>query len=212
MGARREDRIQPCQRLILRVGIPAIYWFGLASLCARCYEMHVSLFPCVKFKTIPPREWENIKLPLSGRAGLLIHTRPTTRKLLQTLCNGDKLHMRQTNGGRIRAGGDFSGDNVGEDPQKNGRRAVRQAQTSFKNGDDIEFDNFTIGVRPDPEDEYPILGPTGLDGVTVAVMHSGVTNAALVGQLLTRQILHNISDPILSNFLLDRFSLDGNNN
>ncbi|KAM0323751.1 hypothetical protein ACHAQA_008688 [Verticillium albo-atrum] len=155
--------------------------------------------------SVPLLAAENIRLPLKGREGLLINSCPTTKKYLNKLYNGDELHMRQTADGRIRSGADFSGGDSGEDPQKTADALFAKVQKTLKGGDELEFDYYTIGVRPDPEDGYPILGPTGLDGLSVAVMHSGVTNAAIVGQLLAKQILTNVSDPLLSHFRLDRF-------
>ncbi|KAI9155691.1 glycine/D-amino acid oxidase, deaminating [Paramyrothecium foliicola] len=155
--------------------------------------------------SVPLLAAENIRLPLSGREGLLINTRPVKENLLNKLYNGDQLHMRQTSEGRIRSGADFSGGDTGEDPQQAADELFAKLQKAFKGGEAIEYDYYTIGVRPDPEDGLPILGPTGLDGLTVAVMHSGVTNAAIVGDLLTKQILTNVSDPLLSPYRLDRF-------
>jgi glycine/D-amino acid oxidase-like deaminating enzyme len=150
-------------------------------------------------------EAENIRLPLKGREGLLINTRPVAQKLLSTLYNGDQLHMRQTLDGRIRSGKDFSGGDTGNDPEQAAAELFAKVQKAFKVGYDLEYDYYTVGVRPDPEDGLPILGPTGLEGLTVAVMHSGVTNAAAVGELLSRQILANVSDPLLAPYRLDRF-------
>jgi glycine/D-amino acid oxidase-like deaminating enzyme len=155
--------------------------------------------------SVPLLAAENIKLPLHGREGLLINTKPTEEKLLNTLYNGDKLHMRQTSDGRIRSGADFSGGDTGEDPQKAADDLFKKVQGAIQDGVNLEFDYYTIGVRPDPEDGLPILGATGLNGLTVAVMHSGVTNAAIVGELLSKQILTNTSDPLLDPYRLDRF-------
>jgi glycine/D-amino acid oxidase-like deaminating enzyme len=63
-----------------------------------------------------------------------------------------------------------------------------------------------VGYKPTPKDGLPIIGPTGLEAVSVAVMHSGVTNAAIVGELLSKQILTGEMDPNLEHFRLDRFN------
>jgi sarcosine oxidase subunit beta len=44
-------------------------------------------------------------------------------------------------------------------------------------------------VRPMPPDDLPILGRTSLDGFWIAVMHSGITNAALVGKIMAGLLL-----------------------
>ncbi|KAH7326702.1 FAD dependent oxidoreductase [Stachybotrys elegans] len=149
---------------------------------------------------------ENIPLPVSGREGMLINTKPIKERLLGSLVNAVQLHFRQTAEGRIRSGSQFSGGNPGDDPEATAQELFAKLQSAFNGDEKLEYDYYTIGVRPDPEDGLPILGPTGVDGLSIAVMHSGVTNAAIVGDLLSKQIIRNITDPILSHFRLDRFS------
>ncbi|EXK24579.1 hypothetical protein FOMG_18700 [Fusarium oxysporum f. sp. melonis 26406] len=81
---------------------------------------------------------------------------------------------------------------------------IRLAVFQGKDGNKLEFGHYTVGVRPDPEDGYPILGSTGLEGLDLAVMHSGVTNAALVGELLAKKILYGIEDQMLKDYRMDR--------
>lgn len=160
--------------------------------------------------SVPLLAAEGIKLPLEGRNGMLVNSKPTKKKYLDALINDKDLHMRQTIvEGRIRAGADYTGGDVGDDPQETAEKLFAQVQAALKDGDELEFDYYTVGTRPDPEDGLPILGPVpGLEGLTVAVMHSGVTNAAIVGELLSKQILTGESDAALVDFRFDRF---GNN-
>jgi glycine/D-amino acid oxidase-like deaminating enzyme len=157
--------------------------------------------------SVPLLAAEGIKLPLQGRDGMLVNSKPTKKKFLDALINDKDLHMRQTIfEGRIRAGADYTGGDVGDDPQETAEKLFAQVQASLKDGDELEFDYYTIGTRPDPEDGLPILGPVpGLEGLTVAVMHSGVTNAAIVGDLLSKQILTGENDAALEHFSFDRF-------
>lgn len=157
--------------------------------------------------SVPLLAAEGVDLPLTGRDGMLVNSKPTNKKFLNTLINAKDLHMRQTLlEGRIRSGADYTGGDTGDDPQTTAEELFAQVQASIIGGDELELDYYTIGTRPDPEDGVPILGPvTGLDGITVAVMHSGVTNAALVGELLSKQILSGETDSALEDFRFDRF-------
>lgn len=148
---------------------------------------------------------ENIRLPLNSREGLIANTMPTEKRYLKTLLRLPDLHLRQRLDGCISFGATFAGGKPGVDPQATAKELFERVQNTFKNGNELEFSHYTVGVRPDPEDGYPILGSTGLDGLDVAVMHSGVTNSALVGELLSQKILHGIEDPMLDHFRLDRF-------
>lgn len=158
--------------------------------------------------SVPLLATENVKLPVNGRQGMLVNSKPVSEKLLNTLINSDQLHVRQTvDEGRIRAGADYTGGDPGDNPQEDADKLFEKVQAVLVGGDDLEYDYYTIGTRPDPEDGIPILGATGLDGLTVAVMHSGVTNAAIVGELLTKKIMTGVSDPALVDFQLDRFNI-----
>lgn len=176
---------------------------GVVTGCGEVRGSHVVL--AAGLGSVPLLALENIKLPMYSREGLLVNTTPTRKRYLNTLVRLPDLHMRQTLDGRIRFGATFAGGKPGDDPQATAEELFKRVQKAFKRGSELEFDNYTIGVRPDPEDGYPILGSTGLDGLDVAVMHSGVTNAALVGELLSKKIVHGIEDPMLDHFRLARF-------
>ncbi|KAI1339597.1 FAD dependent oxidoreductase [Xylariaceae sp. FL0016] len=177
---------------------------GVSTARGDVYADHVVL--AAGLGCLPLLAMENITLPITGIAGLLINSKPTDKKYLDGVVNADDLHMRQTADGRIRAGADFSGGDASGDPQKTAEELFAKVKEALKAGDELEYDHYTVGIRPTPQDDIPILGPTGLDGLTVAVMHSGVSNGALVGELLTKQILTGASDPALDDFRLDRFS------
>ena len=61
-----------------------------------------------------------------------------------------------------------------------------------------------IGARPDPADGLPIIGPLA-DGLYVAAMHSGVTLAAHVGELVAAEALGKPAEA-LAPFRPTRFS------
>jgi len=154
---------------------------------------------------------ENITLPVQPREGLLVNSIPAKKgkkgekSLVQTVYNGDVLHMRQTSYGVIRSSRDFAGGSPGDDPQAHANEVFAQTQDALAGGHKLEYINYTIGRRPQPDDGFPILGATGLDGLSVAVMHSGVTNAAIVGQLMAKLVLTNVTDPLMEPYLFSRF-------
>ncbi|GAB7327957.1 hypothetical protein MBLNU13_g00023t1 [Cladosporium sp. NU13] len=162
--------------------------------------------------SVPLLATENIKLPVEGRAGLLANTLAVNKQYLNTLFHGPDLNMRQTRDGRILAGESFAGSDAGVDAEKTAREIIAKVQQAFKGGEeDIEYGYYTLGIRPDPEDGLPILGDTPLEGLDVAVMHSGVTLAAIVGKLIAEKVLTGHSDPALDYFRLDRFDAKAKN-
>lgn len=148
----------------------------------------------------------NISLPVTGVAGLLVNSQPTSDIVVNGVVNAKELHLRQTLDGVIRSGADYTGGDPSNDPQAEADELFGRLQDAIVGGKELVFDHYTIGYRPTPDDGFPILGPTGLKGLTIAVMHSGVTNAAIVGDLLSKQILSGESDPALVNFRFDRFN------
>ncbi|RYP62050.1 hypothetical protein DL769_007475 [Monosporascus sp. CRB-8-3] len=155
--------------------------------------------------SVPLLATEGISLPVTGEAGLLIHTKPTG-PLLNGVTYADELHLRQKLDGRILAGTDFAGGDPGPDPQKTAGELFVKLKQALKGTEDLELDYFTVGHRPTPQDGYPILGATGLEGLTLAVMHSGVTLAPVVGDLISKLVLTGKSDPMLADFSLGRFN------
>jgi glycine/D-amino acid oxidase-like deaminating enzyme len=156
--------------------------------------------------SVPLLATEGITVPVTAVPALIVNSKPTQERLLNQLINSKYLYMRQTRDGVIRAGCENPGDAPGGDPEKTARDVFSQVQESLVGGKKLEFDYYTIGYKPTPEGGLPIIGPTGLDAVSVAVMHSGVTNAAIVGELLSKQILTGEADQALDHFRLDRFA------
>ena len=148
---------------------------------------------------------EGVKLPVYPRDGLLVNSLPAKEGTVNTVCNGDRLHMRQTGYGVIRSGRDFSGGSPGDNPQAHADELFAMTKKTLADGQELQYRDYTIGRRPQPDDGLPILGATGLKGVSVAVMHSGVTNAAIVGKLMAKLVLTGVTDPLLEPYLLSRF-------
>ena len=147
----------------------------------------------------------DVEVPLETPPGLIAHSRPAP-KILNGLVMAPKLHMRQTAEGRIIAGGDFGGTDPGDNPQKAAGELFAKVKAALKGADALELDFHTIGYRPTPKDGMPILG--GVDarpGLYLAVLHSGVTLAPLVGLLATQEILDGKEAAELSSFRLSRF-------
>ena len=63
------------------------------------------------------------------------------------------------------------------------------------------------GIRALTEDFMPAVGwLPNADGVYVCVSHSGITLAAVLGELVAAEILRDADDPLLSDFRPSRFA------
>ncbi|MDE1990954.1 MAG: FAD-binding oxidoreductase [Rhizobiaceae bacterium] len=147
-----------------------------------------------------------VDVPLEAPPGLIVHSHPHP-PLLNGLVMAPELHMRQTAEGRIIAGSDYGGMEPGENPGKSADALFAKVKAMFRDGETLELDFHTVGYRPTPKDGFPIIG--GVDaapGLYLAVLHSGVTLAPLVGLLAAKEIIEENQDPELAPFRLSRFA------
>ena len=114
--------------------------------------------------------------------------------------------MRQCVDGRIVVGWDFGGSEVPVDPHHEAEKLIGVARELLVD-DDLCLEHFTLGVRPIPADGLPIIGPVSdLPGLYLAVMHSGITLAPLVGRLSAEEIVGGHALDVLEPYRLDRFT------
>ncbi len=155
--------------------------------------------------SVPIAASAGVTLPLSTPAGLIVHSRPVSKRL-NGLVMTPHLHMRQTAEGRIIAGSDFAGGDPGEDHRASAADLFARVKATLIDNVDLKLDFFTVGYRPTPADGFPIIGNAGRPGLYAAVMHSGVTLAPLAGLLAADELVSGQSDESLGPFRLQRFA------
>ena len=148
-------------------------------------------------------EW---KLPMQNKKGLIVQTSPVPELINHILMTND-VHFRQNLDGTLTAGEIFSGDF-----DKNTFAVDLASDVLSRISKKLDFrknlipTNIKIGTRPIPIDGFPVVGEIkGHKGVFVAVMHSGVTLAPLIGQLLASEMLETSKSPLLELFRPSRF-------
>ena len=147
-----------------------------------------------------------ISLPMTTPPGLLVHSCPHP-PLLNGLVLADRLHVRQTAEGRLVAGADYGGADPGPDAEATARRLFDGMKAMLKNADRLEYEGYTLGFRPTPADGFPALGrPKGVGDLYIAVTHSGVTLAPVIGLFAAREILDGDRDHLLTPYGADRFA------
>lgn len=138
-----------------------------------------------------------VEVAITAPPGLLVHSKPHPR-LLNGLVLAEAAHLRQTADGRVVAGADFTGTDPGDDPEATARDLFERAKAMLKGAGRLEFDRFTIGLRPTPFDGFPIVGrPQDLQGLYLSVMHSGMTLAPAVGVFAAQELLTGRRDPLI---------------
>ncbi len=146
----------------------------------------------------------DVVLDLQAPPGLLVHSEPGPR-LLNGLVMAPELHVRQTRDGRMVAGSDFGGTQPGDDPAATAGVLFQKVKTLLHGAEHLKMEFHTLGYRPTPKDGLPLIGrPSKVDGLYVAVMHSGITLAPAVGVFAAAEILRDERDPLLLPFHVDR--------
>jgi D-hydroxyproline dehydrogenase subunit beta len=148
-----------------------------------------------------------VHVPVQALPGLILQTAPVA-PVIDHLILAPGIHFRQTPDGALVAGEVFSGD--GPDPDRLTRDPAGLADEVMGRlrarlpGVDLHAATVGLGLRPVPPDGLPIIGPAA-DGLTVAVMHSGITLAALVGEMVA-QLVTGHPVPVLAAYSPARFA------
>jgi glycine/D-amino acid oxidase-like deaminating enzyme len=147
-----------------------------------------------------------VVIDLQTPGGVLVHTE-ILPPVLSRLVVSPRIHMRQTAEGRIVGGTDFGGSPMEAGPDRIADEMMTMIRQMVSGAEKVEMQRYSIGYRPTPADGFPIIGrPSGIAGLYLTVMHSGITNAPAVGAFVTKEILTGERDPLLAPFGLERFS------
>jgi glycine/D-amino acid oxidase-like deaminating enzyme len=147
-----------------------------------------------------------INVPLIESPGVLAHTKPG-EQLIRRVVLSPGAHMKQTHDGRLVAGMGFGSAPVTEATDEEGEKVLASGKSFLPDLSKLELERVTLGYRPLPRDGYPIIGfPAGAPDVYLAVMHSGVTLAPVVGRLASLEILDGVNVDLLSPYRIERFS------
>ena len=154
------------------------------------------------------------------KPGVIVRTKPS-KKLLHKIIVGPGVHVHQQLDGRVifgeQTGAPISHiERLKKKPKgfpselftrQHTDQILKMALTFIKNLDNLEVERTSIGWRPLPRDGKPVIGRLDkLPGVYVAVMHSGVSLAAIIGKLATQEILDGSTNIILQDFRPSRFN------
>ena len=144
-------------------------------------------------------------LEIDAPPGLLVHTNPLPR-LIGRLIIAPEIHLRQKQDGRLVAGSDFGGSPIDRGPMAVAEELLGLIRSLVLGAGSARLERYSVGYRPTPKDGLPIAGRVpGLDGLYVAVMHSGITNAPAVGAFAADEILGGKRHPLVRPYGLDRF-------
>jgi glycine/D-amino acid oxidase-like deaminating enzyme len=89
---------------------------------------------------------------------------------------------------------------------RHGRRILAKIGRFLPGAEGAALDRLTLGFRPMPLDEFPVMGALpDLPDLHVAVTHSGVTLAPIVGRLTAEEVLNGSRAEIFAPYRPERF-------
>lgn len=142
-----------------------------------------------------------VSLPLAAPPSLFIATTPQDR-LLNGLVLAPAMDVRQTLDGRIVAAAGIDG----RDPAEAARALLGDLQGMLRSGAGLSLASHAHVPRPTPDDGHPIVGPVDdVEGLYIAVTHSGMTLAAVLGRLVAQEIVDGERSALLAPYSFDRF-------
>ena len=140
---------------------------------------------------------------LAESPGLLVHSKPA-KPVLDRLVLAPHVHVKQDPSGAVVAGRDFGGGPVGDDPEREAHKLLDDVTCLVPGLSGLVLDHITIGRRTLPADGLPVVGSVA-EGRYVAVMHSGVTLAPLIGRAVAEELLSGTETALLRPFRPQRF-------
>lgn len=145
------------------------------------------------------------KVPLESTPGILAHSAPRPIALTR-LAFGPGANIKQTADGGFVTGENFGVSKV-PPTREVGEALLAKAATYVHAIKGAKLDMVTLGHRVLPKDSFPIVGHLpGSANAYVAAMHSGMTQAPLIGQLAAIEILGGPKADLLETFRPERFA------
>jgi len=166
------------------------------------------------------KRFGGFELPQRSTPGVIVVTRPV-KPLLRGILVAPGIHIHQRVDGRLIIGEQegapdnaahaarladrpkrFPNDSVAD---QHAQRLLSTTRHYLPSIGETEVDEVIIGWRPLPVDGHPVIGPSPADDrVYVAIMHSGVSLAAITGDLVARELADGIEMDLLQPFRADR--------
>jgi glycine/D-amino acid oxidase-like deaminating enzyme len=144
----------------------------------------------------------------SPAVGLLVTTTPVLARLARVVVAGG-LMVRPDGAGRLLLHGDEQDTRVREDTEPwpvpaPALELVTLLQGVLRNADTARVQSAQIGIRALPADHLPVVGSMQ-QGLYVVATHSGVTLAALLGELVAEELIDERQTAALERFRPARF-------
>lgn len=145
-------------------------------------------------------------VPLKESKGILAHSKPQVRCLDRVMI-APLTDAKQHLDGRIVTGQDFGESGDVEPTMELGQKYFETLAKYLPAAASAQVEFMTLGHRVMPKDGHPIIDRAPkYSNMYVAAQHSGMTCAPVVGQLVSMEVLDQVSVDMLQPYRLSRFS------
>lgn len=138
-----------------------------------------------------------INIPMLRRPGAVVKTRPVPAILKHVLAS-PRQEVRQLPCGALLAPASASHQSDNSESLTTSTtdladQTILRLREMFPDMA-LEWERVMVADRPMPQDGLPVVGHCGPKGLYVATMHSGITLAALMGELVAEEMISGISN------------------
>ena len=161
-------------------------------------------------------EMAGVHVPQEESPGVVVSTEPMPPILRNVAAlyappvgaGGQEVHIRQGSDGVVLMGEGSQESLARDDSPEHAAEILARASTYLPELKSATPVPVPVGYRPMPIDGMPVLGYThAVPNMYIALMHSGITLAPLVGELTTMEILDGARVDILEPYRPERFDI-----
>lgn len=167
-----------------------------------------------------PKRLAGISIPQRSTPGVIAISKPYKR-LINRIIVAPGVHIHQREDGRIVLGEQAGAPNTMAHAerlkgrpnlfpnesyaQQHAKQILAIAEQYVPEISKVEIEDVYIGWRPLPVDGHPVLGPSeSQPNAYLAIMHSGVSLAPIVGEFVAKEIATDLTIPNLENYRPNR--------
>lgn len=166
------------------------------------------------FETTGLAPMAGIEFPQRNSPGATIVTEPVSPIFRNVVCMHTPrdlpdplMNVRQFADGSVMVHGGNHDGSVGDTSDDDAKKLISEIGRFIPSLSTAKVKEVRRGMRPMPQDGFPVIGfAESVPNLYFAVMHSGVTLAAMTGEFATLEILDDAGIDILEPYRINRFS------
>lgn len=146
-----------------------------------------------------------VHLSLTNSPAILVAFR-TAHPFVNQIVSSPLLELRAASPTLTLCAEEYLDNSIENNPQAIAQRSLDNIKGQWHHAESLALTTVRVGNRPIPADGLPIIGRiSSIEGLYVAVMHAGVTLAAVVGRLVASELLSDQQEALLASYRPNRF-------